>query len=86
MNMYLVEISICILCFNKYDQNKIIKQYIFNWLIINFLLCFIWAEPSCNIILYFVFENKYYKYYKYYKYSWQEMVRLQNNFEHLGSD
>ena len=28
------------------DQNKIIKHHIFNWLILNFLLCFIFAEPS----------------------------------------
>jgi len=36
MNVYLVEISICILCFNKNDQTKL-SNIIFNWLIINFL-------------------------------------------------
>ena len=53
MNVFLDEFAICILFFNKYDQNKIIKQNISNWLIINFLLCFI---LSCTIMqYYFVF-------------------------------
>ena len=54
-NMYLV-------CFNKYDHNKIIKHYIFNWHIINFLLCFILSWTIIRyyfvfcVVLYFLFS------------------------------
>ena len=48
MNVYSVEISIWIVCFNK-----IIKHYVFNWLIWNFLLCFIFSWTMIHY--YFVF-------------------------------
>ena len=60
MNIFLVEFSKCIRCFNKYDQNKIIKHYIFNWLMINVLLCFILSRTIMHF--YLMFENKYYIY------------------------
>ena len=58
MNVYSVQISIWIVCFNKYRSEQNIKFSIVSYQIF-FGVLFL-AEPSYIIILYFVFENKYY--------------------------